>query len=1118
MADNRGRGRGRGGRGGDAFRGGGGGRGRGDFHGDRGGGRGRGDFHGDRGGGRGRGDFHGDRGGGRGRGDFQAYRGGGGGGGGRGRGDFQGGRGDFQGDRGRGGGRGGFRGGRGGHGGFAGDVYPGQNQTVPQPDPEVTALENGWIQQQNESLRQLTSKMGKLSMSDNNNFFPIRPGFGTSGTGVLLWANYFKMNVSVQELFKYDLRVTATKVTRAQDDARKESKAKTATELKSQAQPKKGSGKWPKGPAKPGQEQSGEGQQGEAAAEDPREIRGSKLAKIIQQVLRQVSATVAFATEFKSHVVTLKMLKLPPDNIVEVELADRGKPEKWFVRFDGPQSLDITGLMSYLRTFNDPGNETVFPKFPGELDALGVVLGHSARSDVQKTATVGRSRFFAIDTERIESTFPPGSLLAILRGYVQSVRPATGRLLLNTNVTHGVFRGPESMSFKELFEKFNLAGLDRPQQHPSVADNLARMHRFLVHAPVVCELPSEKPGQWVTTERSIAGLGTLRDGDKENKLEISGRFLTPGTVRFRLNKPSKDDRPPPKGLQYGQMVLVADYFNAKYGYKPQMGLPLVNIGTSKNPRYIPAELCKLAQRKPIKAKLSPSEQDAMIRFACRPPPDNALSITTSARRVLALDQNTLLDKFGISVDKELITVKGRELAPPAVAYLKGNSIQPVNPENGQWLMKGVKVAKPGRLNGTWTFIRINGRPNDTNPVASAVTGFAKFLRDNMGISIPEKPNQQNGISVGSPAELRTTLERLDKSQPRPAFILVVLPDKNTHVYNVVKKFGDVEFGFHTVCVVQNKFLEPKGQQGYFANVALKINLKLGGVNHRLRDENSLIKAGKTMFVGYDVVHPTNLGPGAAENAPSLVGLVASIDSDLAQWPAVAWRNPPRVEMLDKALAEHFKRRLSLWHAKNQGRLPENIVIFRDGVSEGQYQKVLDEEVPFIRRACDETYTGGSKPRISLIVSVKRHQTRFYPTDRNHMHPRSKSPREGTIVDRGVTNVRYWDFYLQAHASLQGTARPAHYVVLLDEIFRSDYGAEAANVLQKLTHDMCYLYGRATKAVSICPPAYYADLVCTRARAHKSELFDDNSSVASGHSEATGTIKVHDRLLNSMYYI
>ena len=33
------------------------------------------------------------------------------------------------------------------------------------------------------------------------------------------------------------------------------------------------------------------------------------------------------------------------------------------------------------------------------------------------------------------------------------------------------------------------------------------------------------------------------------------------------------------------------------------------------------------------------------------------------------------------------------------------------------------------------------------------------------------------------------------------------------------------------------------------------------------------------------------------------------------------------------------------------RLPTKIVFFRDGVDEGQYQKVLDNEVMQIKRAC-----------------------------------------------------------------------------------------------------------------------------------------------------------------------
>ena len=38
-------------------------------------------------------------------------------------------------------------------------------------------------------------------------------------------------------------------------------------------------------------------------------------------------------------------------------------------------------------------------------------------------------------------------------------------------------------------------------------------------------------------------------------------------------------------------------------------------------------------------------------------------------------------------------------------------------------------------------------------------------------------------------------------------------------------------------------------------------------------------------------------------------------------------------------------------------------------------------------------------------------------------------------------------------------------------------------LQTLTHDMSYLFARATKAVSLVPPAYYADLACERGRCY-----------------------------------
>jgi hypothetical protein len=66
--------------------------------------------------------------------------------------------------------------------------------------------------------------------------------------------------------------------------------------------------------------------------------------------------------------------------------------------------------------------------------------------------------------------------------------------------------------------------------------------------------------------------------------------------------------------------------------------------------------------------------------------------------------------------------------------------------------------------------------------------------------------------------------------------------------------------------------------------------------------------------------------------------------------------------------------------------------------------------------------------------------------------------------------------------------------------------------------MCYAYGRATKAVSICPPAYYADLVAARARIHKSELFDDARSVSAAQQASIAGRTVHNNLKDTMYYI
>lgn len=496
----------------------------------------------------------------------------------------------------------------------------------------------------------------------------------------------------------------------------------------------------------------------------------------------------------------------------------------------------------------------------------------------------------------------------------------------------------------------------------------------------------------------------------------------------------------------------------------------------------------------------------------------------------------LQNNFGIGITTKLLTVPGRVLDVPRIKY-HGNDAPP---RFGSWNMQNAKFVTQSTL-PIWTYLRIS-LVNARSPWQD--DGAFKKKMDELQQQLSElgihdtKKNYRDGVhTTARPEDLEGEIDKwvnrfaTSGSAKRPTLILIIIPDSATFLYNRIKYICDVKEGILNVCVLASKFAKANPQ--YLANVGLKFNLKLGGRNHSLdRSKLGFISEGKTMVVGIDVTHPS---PGSSSNAPSIAGIVASVDEWLGQWPADLCIQPPRQEIVAD-LDVLFKSRLELWRKRN-GKLPENILVYRDGVSEGQYNIVLDDELQALRKACGTVYsalqTKNQIPRITMIIVGKRHNTRFYPTKKDDAD-RGSNPVNGTVVDRGITEARNWDFFLQAHAAIQGTARPAHYYVVHDEIFSGlklpPQFPTAADALEDLTHNMCYLFGRATKAVSICPPAYYADLVCMRARCYLSGLFDpsplsspDASSVgtaaaAVAHTQQSNLVKIHQIVKDAMFYI
>lgn len=133
------------------------------------------------------------------------------------------------------------------------------------------------------------------------------------------------------------------------------------------------------------------------------------------------------------------------------------------------------------------------------------------------------------------------------------------------------------------------------------------------------------------------------------------------------------------------------------------------------------------------------------------------------------------------------------------------------------------------------------------------------------------------------------------------------------------------------------------------------------------------------------------------------------------------------------LGEQIQERLRLYLKHNNNVPPKKLWYFRDGVSNGQFHQVNSQELPKIQDACRRVVGEGYTPKIVIIVCGKRHHTRFYAQKNDQEFSFKGNCMPGTVVDNTITSLYNYDFYLQAHGAVKGTARPGHYTVTHDDL-------------------------------------------------------------------------------------
>ncbi|KAJ7368370.1 argonaute-like protein, partial [Mycena albidolilacea] len=639
-----------------------------------------------------------------------------------------------------------------------------------------------------------------------------------------------------------------------------------------------------------------------------------------------------------------------------------------------------------------------------------------------------------------------GSGLELWRGYFQSVRPGISKMLINVDISTGTMykKGPLLRLCLEFIGKNHPNALSPTHGLPD--RERLRLQRFICGIRILTT-HCGPDGQMHTTPRVLKKLSTA----PADKLTFT--------------------------MREGQSMTVAEYFQRTQN-KP-LQFPHVICAEVGSGAFIPLELCDVPPGQLMRKQVPPEKTKDVLDFATKKPLDRLQSIKNGLS-VLAYGQSEYVRQFGMHVDNAAgpLKVQARVLKPPMLKYGPGSRQASITPRDGAWNMVDKKFFKPAAIE-RWVVVvyERQGRFND-QAAQDMMKGLCGSCCD-VGIKLTPTPfvfweNGQGRIADQLRSAGAAVAQKMGKG---PQLIVVILPEGGNDIYTSVKHFGDITvwfFGF----LLSSKCYRAKPQ--YYANVCLKINVKLGGINTIPADPSSVSVLtdphNPTIVMGALVIHPA---PGS-DGRPSFTALVANVDSDTAKYIAASRVQTSRVEMIEEleAMSHHcltmYMRYRAVVEKKAAGTTaPKRMIFYRDGVSEGQFKQVLEQELPLIRKACASLKIN---PKITILIVGKRHHVRFFPMSERDAD-RSGNCKAGTVVDRDVAHPTEFDFYLQAHGGLLGTSRPAHYSVLYDE---NNFSADA---LQSLSFALCHVYARSTRSVSIPAPVYYADIVCSRAKNH-----------------------------------
>lgn len=449
-----------------------------------------------------------------------------------------------------------------------------------------------------------------------------------------------------------------------------------------------------------------------------------------------------------------------------------------------------------------------------------------------------------------------------------------------------------------------------------------------------------------------------------------------------------------------------------------------------------------------------------------------------------------LNRWGITIEEKYVDLMAYQLKPPTILMGgRGNGAPvPINydPSNPEWARnlkdnKFVVTEKTGKL----VMIFSSNLTDQSRELKFTIETFLKNRNINMGI---EMAPIQMARGEKNPQKFLDEIVRTAKNSAPPPFYVFILEDGNDkNLYNAIKIFCST-YGFLSQVIVGKNLRafdekSKKKVESIISRVILQIFAKLGSELWHIGVTN-LVK--NTMFIGYDVYHNTDKSKGQNR---SVSGFISSTNQECTRFLSVHHLQENEISATTKT---DFQNALDEYHRKNR-TYPKRVIVYRDGVGDGQIKTVHDVEIKEMVDVLDDYTKTKNMPKASLIFVIlqKRTNSKFLRIDKGVHH----NIESGTVIFQNCTSKSNYDFFIGSQKVTQGTLVPVHYNVA----YNSDTEINPHQLIN-ITHTMTHGYVNWPGPVRVPNVCQYAHSIAYMIGTH-----------------LHGT-RVNEKIMQNLYYI